>query len=640
MTLTVEVAFGWGPYDAVVSWTDVSQWLTASGVGVFASCRSGRDGRTITPGTGSFTLDNSDDRFNPLNFSSPYSGQFAVGTPVRFSDEGTVVWSGYVAGGWPYSHTTGLATVTITCHDVFGLISQATAPETALAGWVAGAGPFAPDHWWTPGPGGWVDRVTGAVGRHTGGLTEMDPVVNGDEHTWGQTDPDGVGVVVAPEGVMQPGAGSAGTWLIMSAWIRLSPDTPGPPRTVDLVSVLNAAGEQIMAGSVRDSSITMWLRRGGFAYGISAGAEFMGDDRGEWADLFDGSVHHVFIALSWSPWTGVVYIDGLPARAFLGAPLGTISSHTPASQTFGGGNPTYSGVIDHLMLWGAVIGDESDMGALAGELFTAGRQGFAGHRLDQRATELVTMLADSTVLGTIPESGVITHQSYRQGDPIGLLQAVEDTEQGRFSVRADGKIDYFTRRWEWTRSRSKDSQAGFSDQPTSIAAGAIEMIDGSTDIAFDPLDITNVAQVTSTYGRMQTARQTTSIAAYGERGSVHLSGLLHGNDAESKALAEWIVERDAFPLAKVRELAFAVETSRADTLPFAVEAREGDRVYTEWTLQTGATGGGPAHVNWVQRDWSTAGLTVTLGLVEASTRAWFRWGTSKWDNSDSEGWSF
>ena len=68
VTLTIEIAFDSDPFDSSQSWTDVSAYVR----GFSISRGRQHDLAEYQTGTATVTLDNLDDRFNPLNSSSPY----------------------------------------------------------------------------------------------------------------------------------------------------------------------------------------------------------------------------------------------------------------------------------------------------------------------------------------------------------------------------------------------------------------------------------------------------------------------------------------------------------------------------------------------------------------------------------------
>lgn len=673
----VEIAFGYGPFDTVTSWTDVTPFVAVHGDGIWAQMTRGRSGDAITPGTASVTFENLDGRFDPRNTAGPYHGDLTVGTPIRFrcptqTDPDGTVWSGFISSGWPTALTTAFPTVTITAHDLFGLLAQGSAPTTAFDAAVR-ALDTPPDHWWRPGPTGWEDQISGITMRHTGALEELDPVVNGDEHSWGQTAPEGVGITTSPAA----GLGSSGDpygWSIISAWVRLIPAAerptipPGWPSPVVVVAVqADYSGD--LTGVNHRAHLNITHRTVGFRFTTTHGRAGWWTDNPSDLDtlLMDGSLHHVLaagrppFAVQGAPppnlgGQGRLWIDGRRIEVFDAGDTDPFApgttSYTPVDVTIGGGPTPYQGALDHIQLWGAWPGtadDDADtdtLDGLAQTLFTAGRYGWANQRLDQRAADIITAMGASNRIGTFDTSGVVTLQSYRAAEPIQLLQTIENTEQGRIWVDRHGDIRYSNRQWAWNDPRSTTPRAAFSTIGTDIDTGAIIMLESGTEIVDDPLDIVNVAQVTSAFGRMQTVRDETSIAEIGQRNPVHLSGLLHRSDAESRAIAEWIIASRSTPRPRARQITFDANDPNAGT--FAVDVSEGDLAEITVGAPTDCDGNPlgadlnlSAHVTQVSRSWSRDRQTITLTLDSTRTDTpWFRWDQSKWNNTDQEGWSF
>ena len=83
LTVTVEMAFGDGPFEASPTWEDVSSYVRAGQI------RRGRSSvqSEFPAGTATLRLGNSDGRFYPWNTSGPYSPDITVGVPVRVTAE-------------------------------------------------------------------------------------------------------------------------------------------------------------------------------------------------------------------------------------------------------------------------------------------------------------------------------------------------------------------------------------------------------------------------------------------------------------------------------------------------------------------------------------------------------------------------
>lgn len=678
MTLdrVVEIAFGYGPFDPTPTWTDVSDHAAVHGDTVWAQMTRGRSGDAITPGSASVTFENTDGRFDPRNTAGPYYGDLRVGTPIRFrcptqTDPDGTVWSGFIASGWPIALTTAFPTVTVTAHDLAGLFAQGSPPASAFDATVRNLA-IRPDHWWRPGPTGWEDQITGVTASHSGALTDMDPLINGDEGAWGQDQPDGVGHTAHPSAGL--GHGDQYDWSIISAWIRLIPASQRPtvsglgwPAPVVVAAVQGDFTGDVNGPNMR-AMLTVTHRGIEFRFTTPHGRKGWVTDITD-ADtlLMDGRVHHVVVA-GRPPFAyvgapppsdggeGHLWIDGRHIDVWISGDTDPFfpssTSYVPYDATFGGGYAAYQGSLDHIHMWadypghGAPDGGIEHVEELAQELYSAGRFGWAGRRLDQRVADLATAMGAGDRLGTLDTSGVVTLQSYRPAEPIQLLQTIEDTEQGRIWIDRHGDLRYSNRQWAWRDPRSSSPQVAFSTIGTDIDSGAIGMLEEETEIVDDPLDLVNVAQVTSAFGRMQTVRDDQSIADVGTRNPIHLSGLLHRSDAESRAIAEWIIASRSTPRTRAHQIAFDANDPNAGG--FAVEVAEGDLV----EITVGAPvdcDGTPigvdqhllAHITQVSRTWSHVDHTVTLSLDSTRTDStWFRWDTSEWDNTDSEGWSF
>lgn len=687
--VAVEMAFGVGPSvdPAPEDWTDVTAYVETGPTGPAITARTGRDSARagITPGDLAFTLVNLDGRFNPRNTAGPYYGLLDNGTHVRVrvTVDGTTTtrWQGFVNSGWPQTITSRYPVVAITAHDIFGLAAQGEAPATAFDATVAGL-VAQPDQWWRPGVDGWVDRVGGLTGQHTSQLVEFDALVDGDERTFGQTEPDGHGVVAHPSALLDPD--SADT-IVLAAWVQL----PDEDATALMLSDLGGTAFPIIFQSrvsppgVDAASLTVSVATSGVSVAVSCpswrteGAGFQTvalSPEGGLAPLGLGftpnSRHHIQVAVtrpSTSGWMctpdleplldGVggtplatggrirIWVNGVEVSGYGAAQRPSwVGTATAAPLKIGGSSdfyavstaPRYVGVIDHLLVWHAHPGSSTDLDAQALALTRAGVLAWAGDRLDERLARIVGGTGLAAHLGTLDPSGIVTRQGYRRGGSLELLQTIEQTEQGRVWANRNGDLRFSRRGWSWDDAVSSTVQLTFSDDPALIAAGAEEMLEGGTVIADDPFDIVNVASVNSSNGRQQTVEDATSIARVGRRNAVQLSGLLHPSDRQSLAIAEWLVTSQSTPQIKARRVAFRVEDNPDTLAPLAAAIEEG------WLVRIRKPGDGLdlyAHVVGVECEWGHTGWTVALTLD--ATRAgysFFEWGTSTWGGS--AGWAY
>lgn len=594
----VEVGFGSGPADPEPDWVDITDRVWGAGSGPELGVQRGRSGERaqLQPGSCTFVLDNTEGVFDPDNAEGPFFGLLVDGVPIRVraasSDTTEDVWRGWVEA-WPQTDSRSQRTVEVDCLDVVGLMAQGDAPATAFEAEVL-ALPEPPDSWWAAGPVGWMDNITGTAARHTGGLVEMDALVDGDGRSWGQTDPDGFGATTA----RVPDADGDHAWTVVSALVRFPTD-----RLVD--SVLNQrmptvvcwqpvwySGVQFdrLLVTVFDGHLSAGMTSRDFESGVRTSAAWStAEDSGtpSVVNLFDGERHHLMVAMRaghpnwtvahawvdgrrldlplvhWSQGEGAPPVHGDNAQLRIGVGAGTSAYN---------GTP-YQGQIDHLMIWANFVGDVDDLDSMAVTLHRAGRLAWAGQRLDERLERIATGMNVDGLLGELDTSGIVTGHGYRSGNPLELLQKIEDTEQGRIWVDRHGQLQFANRRWP-TKPESAVVQAWFSDNAVDLNNGALPMSADRLSMAKDPRRTTNVAQVTSEHGRMQTVEDRDSIAVRGRRNPVHLSGLMHASDRQSRAIAQFIVATSSEPAWRVDSLTFRAE-DHPDLAVLAQQIEEG-----------------------------------------------------------------
>jgi len=653
-TVTVEMAFGNGPNDASPTWTDISSYVDMSKSVIDA--KSGRSAvrANLSPGSLRFVLDNSDRRFDPSYTAGPYYGDLVPGVPVRvrttYAATTRTRWSGFVNSGWGQPITSGQALVEVTAHDAIGQAAVTPAPQSA---WDVYANSLAvpPDQWWRPGADGWIDRMSGLPAAHSGGLKEKDAVVDGGDKSWGQDNSDGF--MATTNSAATINIASATDWHVISGWFQFP--TPSPGEAIRSTLVAQSSG-RTPPGANTFTGFNLRVYADGTAqyegrvYALvrQAGQPVRtatSDPAVSTPPLTDGSPHHFMVRFRGYTDPISIWIDGEPiaiTQSLIG--FGTQTAGPTTTFEIGGDSHTdvvpYVGVIDHVMVWENHSYTEAQLTTLAQEMSAAGRVAWAGDRLDQRLTRLITGAGLGNTLGTLDTSGITTQQGYRTGDTLTLLQQIENTEQGRIWVDRDGDMRFSQRGWAWTDTKSTAVQLTLSDVGSLLDAGTAEyMNEAGTVINNDPFKIVNVAQVTSAYGRMQTVENAASIAKYGRRNPVHLSGLLHPSDRQSQAIAEWLVFANSDPVPRVEQVAFTVETDPAVLAPIAAQIEEGWLVRVIKAPPKNSSGvdiGSNldiyAHVIGIRHQW-TGGpegtWTVTL-LLDSSraNRTWFRAGVS------------
>lgn len=662
----VEVGFGSGPTDPDPEWTDITDLVWGAGSGPELGVQRGRSGERaqLQPGSCTFVLDNTEGVFDPDNAEGPFFGRLVDGVPIRVraasSDAVEVVWRGWVEA-WPQVDSLSARVVEVDCLDVVGLLAQGDAPTTAFEALVSSLSPepsldvaLRPSQWWRPGPSGWTDRMARglAAARHSGGLVEMDPLVDGDERTWGNDDPDGFAEahgVGLDDDEANP--------VAVSAWFRFDPERAVEPNTGwTIPNVIVARVDAYV--SVSNVSSFRWSRLfvavTGDLVSLSATVypefELLGRRRftsswqtAEKVRLIDGKAHHLFVVMHPISGLAELWLDG--RRVAVELTEQTVDSgydswvRTPGPLQIGVGDrkasvftrTPYLGAIDHVMIWPAFEPATAVSQRLPVDLFEAGRLAWAGQRLDERLRHIAVAMNVDGLLGHLDVSGITTRHGYRQSNPLELLQKIEDTEQGRIWVDRHGRLRFSNRRWP-SQGESASVQAWFSDDPTDLADGALPMSADHLQMGKDPRRTTNVAQVTSEHGRMQTWEDRDSIAVRGRRNPVHLSGLMHSSDRESLAIAQFIVATSSEPAWRVDSLTFRAE-DHPDLAALAQQIEEG------WLVKVTRSGRDVlGHVTSIRHHVDKWGWTVTLALD--STRAgltFFRADVSTTDGPDVAG---
>ncbi len=550
--------------------------------------------------------------------------------PIRFR--------GWVNSGWPQQFTERLPEVKITAHDLFGLLAQSDGPATAFAAEVAAHG-IDPAHWWVPGVDGWIDTVTGATARHTGQLASTDPTLEGADESFGQDEPDGWGIAEHPDTWLS----AADESLVIACRFRLAPAATRAA-TTDPLGELAYPVALLRQSEAVDSppvGITLWPDYLQVDVNDDVAQRFVETDTT--VALMDGREHSILVHVPAATGDIEVWLDGVALRTET-AETAYATTIVPGPLYLGAFGPTpflqypHQGAIDPVIIWRDHPG--TGLGELAADLHAAATTGWAGQRLDERLRSIVEGMGAETMIGDLDVSGVVTLQSYRQRSVIELFQTIEDTEQGRVWVDRSGMLRFSQRGWAWTDTEATAVQAVFSDDGDEIDGGAIEFGSG-TVLNDSPLDLVNIARVTSENGRQQTAKDQTSIDTHGPR-PVQLSNLLHPSDRQSLAIAEWIIYSQSDAPVRVEKITFAVESDPAVTEPVAQAIEEGwlTRLIKAAPVDTaGAPIGDPidvqAHVIGVQESWPFGLWLVTLTVL--STRAgreWFRADDSTTDGPD------
>lgn len=601
-TLTVEAAFGSGPYDASPSWTDITEWVRP-----YSTSR----GRTseftdYSPGTATIELDNSDRRFDPEHAAGPYFGDLVPMVPVRIRTTYNSVtydkFYGFVLG-WPQNIGKGytFGTVTVELVDAFRILQQTPLVGCPFRNLVIDGGAI---HYWplqnlAPTPRTtYIDEIAGQ------NLTTqtVDPLVGGSpfpvvDPTLGAFD---IGVplgrtlaprltlydlgassyitdyLVGPEGDSTPGYG-------MEFWGKINASG------TDQIAVSYSAGDtnylRITISELGfDAQITDTVADIEFSGYLALGRKWAG-------------VHHYAI---WCDGTDLIgYVDGVE----IGRQTLTTASFSPAAQ------PTLlrverllstddqeSVLVSNIAVY--PDGTEPDWA----EHRIAGLTGYGhpfgegtGVRIGRYLDEIGwpagqrDMSPGDTVVGPYQRS-------------VGCLTGARELatiERGLFFVAANGDITFRDRNWQYTQT----SAGTFGDSPTDLQFSDIQP-DANLVAA-----IRNQVTVGWAGGEIE-AKDQTSIDAYGWSSDSIASDLID-SEATAESLAAYIVRIGKDPRTRITLLRVNPRRDPASLFPVVLGAELGSVLTITLTpLDVGSSTTYTVAVQGVRhrvnrRDWTT-----------------------------------
>lgn len=644
-TVTVELGFGSKPGATSPTWTDVSSYVDLSGSSVTISPGRTGDSAQLAPRTLKLTLDNRDGRFDPRNTSGPHYGNLVPRVPIRVRvNDGTTtrtVFRGFVDGGWPQVLAGRDRVVDLECLDAAGYAAQAQLPATAWEVAVGDVDEGLPDVWLqaTPAPdSGYVDRISGLPVAIDAQALEVDPLIRGEDKAYAPEYREGAArfadVTLAPYPT-----NDSNDVAFVGVWFRFTRNAGDTGRAVILEQRDAADGV----------SFSIEVNSNGFRFVIASTVSAVAYEslnllNQPAVNLFTGRT--VFLA-AWLPLnsstgpTPRFYVDGVrfPVEwTVVGSilPVYTVGNATRlAIGSTTDGTDKATGPIDELVVWrnptSSLSGSAAD--ATVAALHRAGRQARRGDTLAARFSYILGAIGWDHV-GTVDPSGLVIPDHYvGDGTALDELRLLEASEAGRVWVDREGRFRYSRRSWAWADTVSTTVQVRFSDNPTDLAAGAIDYLPDGTTIVDDDRRLVNVSDVSRIGGRTQTATAVASVATYGRRTS-STTGLRLQADTQARSLAEWNVYTDAEPRPRVDRLRFSASVNRSTTVPIASQIEPG------WLVEVVHAGTTyTAHVVDVGHEIDLETWTVELVLDGSRAgRTWFTWGTSTWGGS--AGWAF
>lgn len=505
------------------------------------------------PDTGdlSLTLRNSDRHLDPLYTAGPHYGDLVPGVPIKV--EGTpegmataAVWWGTVKS-WPQGYDRGnrISTVPVRAFDRFDKLARAKIPRSVLEVEMLADDPLAL-----------------YMLDETSGTTMIDRSGNGRHGTYDRGTTDLSEVVEFPGGGRVRGIRFDGEHRAFATH-RLDNYThaTGGPSTLeeyevalvaqpDVATAATSGAEVFATGNGASEQGRVDARIG------EAGAIFrwrhQGDTPGAHtdrtstvtADLTDPS--HYLYYLVYTPSTAdKVFVDGVDS----------VSATAPAPDG-NAQNGTYVGGWKdrHYRGWVAAIGfynkNSTDFPqARATDHYNAANAPLEGQTTGERITWILDELGWPVNLRDL-ETGdtILGAATFEPGDnALEYLRRVAATEDSLLYITADGKVRFLNRYWRYTATEATTPQVTFTDNGSGIPVSHLEL-----EPADDEL-IVNVAQFTRRGGTEQVAVNTASRERYGEAGK-RRTDLLHGNDLEVMALAEWTVATQGTPTPRVPQV--------------------------------------------------------------------------------------
>lgn len=547
--VAVEVAFGSNPGDTGQLWTDISDYLLE------ISTRRGRSTELdrCPAGTAQIILANEDRRFDPTHTGSPYSPNVVPMRRARI--RGTYagvtydIFNGY-ADGWQQSYQhPSVAACELSLIDAFEVLANITLLSSPYATEVDADNPAA---WYR-------------LGEPASSTLFLDNVST--LH---------VPITLAPTlgvaGLITRDSDTAATFTggTYQGGQRLGlPSVTGPPLTFEMILKGPFAGGTSIYGEIYDvAGLKGWtVQHDGSSHVQLLVVTAAGTGSVTTTSTVDSSPHHV--AFTWAAdGTLTAYFDGM-AQASTYVAAGTFPSTVYA--VMGGGITPFSGgsaaegTYDEIVIYPTAL---SAARLLAHSQARA--TAWSGDRSGARINRILDAAGWPTADRQIDTGAAILQGADLATTALAALQKIEETEQGRLFVQADGKVRFI--------SRDKLNQAPYTTSQGEFGDSGSELEYAELLYRYDKSTIVNEAQVSRSNGTVQIARDATSEAKYLRRTKT-LDGLLHQSDATSLDLANWLVAHYKNPFQRATGVKLEPDAGNATTHYPQVLGRElADRV--------------------------------------------------------------
>lgn len=549
--LKVEIAFATtNAFDTSPTWTDVSAYVL-NNPGLRITRGRPNELTTFSSGRCTFTLDNRDARFSPLNASSPYVGQLLPRRQVRVSATWAatdyVMFRGYVMG-WPQGYDAGgiNSVVSVECYDAFAILNETKLADMYYGYQKTGIGSLETSLRRIGGRS-WVDQVTG----HTWPSRSSNLSVPADLVA-GLSDSDAV-EFDGTFGMNAVTPVSATASYALSLWFRAA--TP-------------ASQQYLLSGENGTSSpMALWLDTAGVLnYSNDT------DTVASTGSLADGQVHHVVIVLDTVTPQISMYVDGV---------VNAVGSVVSNSDVF----------VDR-------VGSGGPAGAFGTGYLEGKVQDFALFSKNVSATEVQTLyrigmgaVSETTAVrfGRVCDSagvpsalrntaGITTPygrcaETFASGSTaLAQLQLVAATEQGALFVGRTGLVTLLDRYWHQGTGQGGVVQITFSDDGADSAYASV-------GFDYDDLLVQNQITVTSEAGSAFYLDQT-SIDKYGLQDATITTQL--GSYSELRTMAEGLIYWRKNPQVRTRPITVQPQI-KTSTWPTILELDLQHRIKVEIT---------------------------------------------------------
>ncbi len=494
-TLKVEIAFDSDPLTASPTWTDVTEYVRDNSVRISRGRPTELD--TFAAGQCSFTLDNRDARFSPLNSSSTYNGKLLPGKQVRITGSygGTDyrLFRGFITG-WPQRYSQGKkdAIVPIVAYDALSKLNEMSLSDP-VRDYMEACGTLT-NLWRSLDGKTWQDVVGSKPAVYQKGqLSAGSSLADGLSATGVQ----GTALRMAFPRTIE----SSGYQQTFSMWVQTS--TAGASSSSFMAMLSGPVGlfTSRMVIGVDSAGLVRYINNDGWVGATYATARTVDP-------INDGAPHHVVVVDD-----GLtdlrIYVDGEDATN-LTTGYAKADAYLGFEQYIGSADPNvdqdFTGTLQDVAVWQNTVLTAGqvrrlyDMSAAAYQRTTAVAM---GEVLDSAGWPASLRSLASNTTGEAAASWL------EGASALSVAQQVASTEQGRFFVSGSGNITLLARYSHQLDATGNTVQATFSDDGTDAKY---------QDVGFnyDDVQVRNDITVTGV-GVSSNATDAASVTAYGQQ---------------------------------------------------------------------------------------------------------------------------